>query len=101
MIPEDPNKTKGENFVSTNDEANDLRISKGANAYVTEIQRLGKFRNDRNKQRVVLVTLANEHEARITLAKGREFRNNIYILPALTKDDSLKANQMQKEKGAV
>ena len=89
-IPEDPNKTKGENLVPTNDEVNDLLNSIGANAHVTEIQRLGKFRNDGKKARAVLVTLANEHETRIILAKSREFRKNlvernIYMLSALTR----------------
>ena len=104
-IPEDPNKTKGENLVPTNDEVNDLLNSIGANAHVTEIQRLGKFQNDRKKPRAVLVTLANEHETGITLAKGREFRNilgerNIYMLPALSRDDALKENQMLKSGGS-
>ena len=31
-IPEDPNKTKGENLVATNDEVNDLPYWIGANA---------------------------------------------------------------------
>ena len=63
-IPEDPNKTKRENLVPTNDEVNDLLNSIGANANVTEIQILGKFQNYRKKPRTVLVTLANEHETR-------------------------------------
>ena len=98
-IPEDPNKTKGDNLVPTNNEDNDLFDSIGANSNVTEIQRLGKLRNDRKKPRALLVTLANEHEGRITHAKSREIRNNsaernVYILPALTRDDALKENQM-------
>ena len=52
---------------------------------------------------MVLVTLANELETRITLAKSREFRinlieRNIYMLPALTRDDALKENQMLKKR---
>ena len=91
------------NFVPTNDEVNNLLNSIGANAHVTEIQRLGKFRNDRKKPRAVLVTLANDHETRITLAKNGEFRNslverNIYMLPALSRDDALKENQMLKKR---
>ena len=106
-IPEDPNKKKGENLVPTNHEVNDLLNSIGANAHVTQIQRLGKFPNDRKKPRAVLVSLANEHETRITLAKSREFRNssverNIYMMPALSRDDALKENQMlKKAKGAA
>ena len=96
-LPEDPNQTKRENFFPTNDEVNELLNSIGANAHVTEIQRLGKFRNDGKKPRAVIVTLANEHETRITLAKSREFRNSLverkfYMLPALSRDDALKEN---------
>ena len=75
-LPEDPNKSKGDNLVPKNDEVNDLLNSIGANAHVTEIQRPGNFRNDRKKSRAVLVTLANEHETRITHAKSQEFRNS-------------------------
>ena len=104
-IPEDPNKTKGENLVPTNNEVNDLLNSIGANAHVTKIRRLGKFRIDRKKPRAVLVNLANEHETRITLAKSQEFRNslverNIYMLPALSRDDALKENRMLKSEGS-
>ena len=99
-IPEDPNKTKRENFVPTNDEVDDLLK---ANAHVKEIQRLGKLRNDRKKPRPVLVNLAIEHETRITLAKSREFRKNvvernIYMLQVLTRDDARKENQMLKKR---
>ena len=78
---------KEENFLQTNDEVNDLLDSIGANTHVTEIQRLGKILKDRQPPSVVLVTLANKHAARITLAKKQEFINNlvernIYILPA-------------------
>ena len=102
-IPEDPNKTKGENLVPTNDEVNDLLNSIGANAHVTETQRLGKFRNDRKNPRAVLVTLANEHETRITFATSQEFRNslverNIYMLPALSRNDALKEYQIFKKR---
>ena len=101
-IPEHPNKTKCENLLPTNDEVNNLLNSIDANAHVSVKQRLEKFRNDRKKPRAVLVTLVNEHETRITLAKSREFRNNldernIYMLPALTRDDAQKENQMLKK----
>ena len=49
-IPEDPNKKKAENLVPrnpTNDEVKDLLDSIFANTHTTEIQRHGKFRNDR------------------------------------------------------
>ena len=78
---------KEENFLQMNDEVNDLLDSIGANTHVKEIQRFGKILKDREKSRVVSVTLANKHAARITLSKKQEFINNlvernIYILPA-------------------
>ena len=76
-IPEDLNNTKGENLVPTIGEVNDLLDSIVANAHVMEIQRLEKFRIDRKEPRAKLVTLSNEHEAIITLAKSQEFRNNL------------------------
>ena len=45
-IPDNPNKTKGENLVQTIDEINGLLNTKSANAHVTKIQRLRKFRYD-------------------------------------------------------
>ena len=55
---------------------------------------LEKFEMIEKKQRVVSVSLANKHEAKLTVAKSQEFRNisderNIYILPKLTRDDEL------------
>ena len=102
-LPEDSNETKEENLVPTNDEVNDLLNSIGANAHITQIQRLEKFRNDRKKPRAVFLTFANEHETRITLAKNRDFRSNlvernINMQPALMKDDALKENQMLKKR---
>ena len=95
--------TERENLVQTNNELNNLLKPIGANANVTGIQRLRKFRMIEKKPRAVLITLASEHETRITLAKSREFRNilvgrNIYMLPALTRDDALKENQMLKKR---
>ena len=62
-----------------------------------EIQRLGKFRNNRKKPSAVLVTLANEHETIITPAISQEFRNNLVERNAM-RDDALKANQMLKKR---
>ena len=76
-LPEDPNKMKGENFVPTNDEVNDLLDSIVANEHVTEMQELRTCRYDRKKPRAVLVTLTIEKEAGITLAKSQEFRKSL------------------------
>ena len=102
-IPEVPNKTKGENLVPTNIETNDVLDSIGANALETEIQRPGKFRNDRKNPRAAIVTLANEHEARIIFAVSQEIRKNlverdVYILQKLTRDDALEKTQMLKKR---
>ena len=76
-IPQVPNKTKGENLVPTNIETNDVLDSIRANALDTEIQRPGKFRNDRKNPRAAIVTLANEHETRIIFAVIQEIRKNL------------------------
>ena len=102
-IPVDPNKTKGEILSQQT-----MKLAICSIRYVRihmsrKYKDLENFEMIEKNSRAVLVTLANEHEARITLAKSREFRNNfvernIYMLQALTKDDALKENQMLKKR---
>ena len=94
-IPENHNKTKAENLVPTTDEVNEKLSEIGVRPEVKELKRLGEFKRDRKKRRTQLVTVANEHEARLALAKSIEHREelakkNIYLLPALSKEDALK-----------
>ena len=62
---------------------------------IVELRRLRKFEAERKKPRTLLVTLPNEHEARLTLAESHEHREMLkqkamFILPALSKEDALK-----------
>ena len=96
-IPEDHNKTKSENLVPTTDEVHEILSEIGVRPEVKELKRLGEFKRERKKPRTLLVTFANEHEARLALAKSIEHREelakrNIYLLPALSKEDALKEN---------
>lgn len=102
-VPEDPKKTKGENMVPTNEKVTEILNIIGANPKVEEFKRLGKFSTERKKPRTLLVTVSNEHEARLILAKSHEYRDkltekNLYILPALTKEDAIRENQVLKRR---
>ena len=94
-VPEDPSKSKGENLVPTNAEVNGILETMEVKTGIVELRRLGKFDAERKKLRTLLVTLPNEHEARLTLAKSHEHREmlkqkGVFILPALSKEDALK-----------
>ena len=69
-VPEDPNKSKGENLVPTNAEGNDILDTMEVKTSIVELRRLGKFDAERKKPRTLLVTLPNEHEPCPTLAKS-------------------------------
>ena len=102
-IPEDHNKTKAENLVPTTDEVNEILSEIGVRPEVKELKRLGEFKRERKKPRTLLVTVANEHEARLALAKSIEHREelakrNVYLLPALSKEDALKENLILKKR---
>ncbi len=103
-IPEDPKKSKGENLVPTNEAVQSILTTLGVKPQVTELKRLGKFDNpNRSKPRTLMVTLANEHEVRLVLAKSREKREelsekNSFILPALSKEDSIKENLLLRKR---
>ena len=89
-IPEDHNKTKAGNLVPTTDEVNEILSEIGVRPELKELKRLGEFKRERKKPRIFLVTVANEHEARLALAKSIEHqkelaKRNIYLLPALSK----------------
>ena len=88
--------------VATTDEVNEILSEIGVTPEVKELKRLGEFKRDRKKPRTLLVTVANEHEARLALAKSIEHREelakrNIYLLPALSKEDALKENLILKK----
>ena len=101
-VPEDPSKSKGENFLPTNGKMNGILDTMGCKRSIIELRRLGKYDAERNKPRTLLVTLPNEHGARLTLAKSHEHREmlkqrGVVILPALSKEDALNENLILKK----
>ena len=94
-IREDPEKSKGENFVPTTEKVYEVLKKLGVKPQIEEIKRLGKISKERIKSRTLLITLSTEHEARLVLAKSFEKRDElrdeeIYLLPALSKEDARK-----------
>ena len=93
-LKEDPSKSKAGNFVPTNSEQNEILFTIGAEPHVLEFKRLGKFDPERKKPRPLLVTVENEHQARLALAKSHEHSQNLtkrnnYFLAALSREDAM------------
>ena len=102
-IREDPEKSKGENFVPTTEKNHKVRNKLGVKPQIEEIKVLGKFSKERIKSRTLLITLSTEHEARLVLAKSFEKRNELrdeenYLRPALSKEDARKENLCPKRR---
>ena len=69
----------------------------GVTTQITEIKRLGKFSNTRKKPWTLPLTLPNEYDARLVLAKAYEKRTvpterGVFILPYLSKENAIKEN---------
>ena len=69
----------------------------GVTTNIIELRRLRKKDVEQKKPRTLLVILPNEHEARLTLARIHEHREQLkqkgmFILPALSKENDLKNN---------
>ena len=102
-IAEDPQKSKAENLVPTNEEVKKILEIVDVQPNIVEMKRLGKFDEKRTKPRTLLLTVANHHEARLVLAKSLEKRTQlserkIFLSPALTKEDAAKENQILKKR---
>ena len=96
-IPEDPDKSEAQTFVTTTNEVNDVLNRIGVTTQVTELKRLVKFSNTRKKPRTLLLTLPTEHDANLVLERYHEKRTvltekGVFILPALSKEDAIKEN---------
>ena len=96
-IREDPEKPKCKNFVPTTEKVHEVLNKLGVRPQIEKIKRLGKFSKERIKSRTFVITLSKEHEARLVLAKSFEKRDElrdeeIYLLPALSKEDARKEN---------
>ena len=104
-IREDPAKSKAENLVPTCDEVNKMMDTLGLQPkpQIVEMKRMGKFDNARTKPRPLLVTLSTEHEVSLLLATARRKRDelskaNLYLLPALSREDAIRENQILKKR---
>ena len=102
-VPENPSRSKAENLVPTKAEMNDILDTIQVKTRIVELKRLRKFDAEPKKPQTLLVTLPNEHEARLTLAKKVRNMGNCwnkkecsYYL--LLKEDALKENLILKKK---
>ena len=71
-IREDPEKSKGENFVHTAEKLHEVLNKLGVKPQIEKIKRLRKFSKERIKSRTLIITLSTEHEARLVLVKSFE-----------------------------
>ena len=67
------------------------------------MKRLGKFDKTRIKPSTLLVTVRNEYDKKLIMAKSVDSREvlteeSIYFLPALSKADVIKENQVLKKR---
>ena len=69
-VPEDPDKSKAENFVPATNEVNVVLNQKEVTTQITELTILGNVINTRKKPRTLLLTLRTEHDDRLVLAKA-------------------------------
>ena len=102
-IAEDPEKTVDENLVPTTEKVKNILQSFNVNTEITSMKRLGKFDKTRIKPRTLLVTVLNEYDKKLIMAKSVENREvlteeSIYFLPALSKADVIKENQVLKKR---
>ena len=102
-IAEDPEKTVDENLVPTTEKVKNILQSFNVDTEITSMKRLGKFDKTRIKPRTLLVTVRNEYDKKLIMAKSVENREVlteefIYFLPALTKADVIKENQVLKKR---
>ena len=75
----------------------------GVDVKIERLQRLGRFDNERPTPGNVIVTLSNDWDVRIVLAKSAENRQRmkemgIHILPALSAEDAKRENMCLKKR---
>lgn len=100
-IPEDTGSDKSENVIPTNEIIHSVLEKLQVQPVISHVQRLGKFDLKRVKPRTVLVTVTSNWDVRKVLAKSRQqwstlAEEGIFILPALSKEESDKENQCLK-----
>ena len=102
-IAEDPEKTVDENLVPTTEKVKNILQSFNVITEITSMKRLGKFDKLGINTRTLLVTVRNEYDKKLIMAKSvenREFltEESIDFLPALSKAEVIKENQVLKKR---
>ena len=102
-IAEDPEKTVDDNLVPTTEKVKIILQSFNVNTEITSMKQLGKFEKTRIKPKTLHVTVRNEYDKKLIMAKSVENRKvlteeSIYFLPALSKADVIKENQVLKKR---
>ena len=96
-IPGDHSKSRDGNCVQANAEVKEVTKITGVGTQVVKMRRLRKFTKDRKKPRILKVTLSNEHEARLVLAKCFQkttelAQKSIYVSQATAKEEAEREN---------
>ena len=102
-LPEDLTKNKEENALLANEKLKEVMTEIRVDVKIERLQRLGKFDKERPTPRNVIVTLSNDWDVRIVLAKSAEKRERmkemgIHILPALSAEDAMRENMCLKKR---
>ena len=96
-IPEDPDKTREQNFVPTLDNVTHILKTIGVEAEIVNLRLTGKFQKERAKPRAVLVSLPSATAVKLVLDKSVERRPElkdmkVFVSRALSIEDSRKEN---------
>ena len=95
-IPEDFDKQAKEKILLTNEKLKDVFKTLGVTSPIVNVKRPGKFNISRSKPNTVMIEVSNDWEKGTIFAKSIEKRTelmnkNIYILPALTREEAFNA----------
>ena len=101
-LPEDLTKNKEENAFLANEKLKEVMREIGVDVKTERLQRLEKFDKERPTPRNVIVTLSNDWDVRIVLAKAAENKKRmkemgIHILPALSSEDARREKMRLKK----
>ena len=105
-IPENFDKPAKENILLTNEKLKDVFNTLGLTSPIVNVKRLGNFDNSRSKLRTIMIELSNEWEKRTIFAisikkRTQPMNQNIYILPALTREEEFKEYACLKKRREV
>ena len=105
-LPEVLTKNREENALLANEKLKEVMTEIGVDAKIERLQRLGNFDKKRPTPRNVIVTLSNNWDVRIVLAKSAENGKRmkemgIHILPALSAEDAKRENMFLKKRREI